>query len=170
MRGSIFDVFFLGFFAFILVITGYVLYDVTDKVATACENAQVSIGAPTYASDACTQTRTAAANFVNLIPAVIFFTGLGAVIFAAYVKVNPLFLGIGVLLLAITLAFYYNFQQAFRGVFSDPYFTPVITQFPLPAIIANNIVLFVGGIGVLVLIVMYGGMKNLTGGSGRPEG
>lgn len=164
MRGSILDIFFLGVFCITIVIVGFIIYNLTDTAATMCENAATSIGAPAHASIACTQARLAAQNFVNIIPVIVFFLGLGIVIAAAFLPISPLYLPLGIVGMLVSVIVFFNVQQAITSVLGSSYFLPLVAQFPLPTAIAENAVLIVAAFGTLTLIVMYSRFRSGSGG------
>lgn len=167
MRGSVFDLPYFGVLVILLVMASLITWSVVDQVSTACEDIQVSIGAPTYASDGCTQARTAMTNFVNMVGVIIFFAGLAILIYSATIAVSVNYLVVGVLVWLFTLVAFIQLTGAFADIFTGTFFAPLALQFPLPVQIAANIHWFIAVFGAILLIILY---RGKSGGSGRPEG
>jgi hypothetical protein len=168
MRGSVFDLPYFGVLVILLVFASLITYSIVDSISTQCENVQVTIGAPTYASDACTQSRVAVTNFVNMVGIIIFFAGLAILVYSATVQVSINYLVVGILVWLLTLVAFIQISGAFSGIFSSAFFTPIAIAFPLPIQIVQNIHWFIAVIGMFLIAILYRGRAG--SGSGRPEG
>lgn len=168
MRGSVFDLPYFGVLVILLVFASLVTWAVVDNLATQCENVQVAIGAPTYASDACTQSRNMMTNFVDMVAVIIFFAGLAILIYSATVQVSVTYLIVGILVWLLTLVAFIQISGAFGDIFTTAFFAPIAATFPLPIQIVKNIHWFIAVIGLILMAVLYRGRAG--SGSGRPEG
>lgn len=166
MRGSINDLFFLGFLIVGLILTSFILFRVTDIVTTTCNTTGIAIGADTNATSYCTGIDAAVHNFAGVVPFVLFILGLASVILAAFVPVSPLFLPIGVILWLVAVVIYVNFQQVVPTILAEPFFAPAIAANPLSAFLLSNVGWFILVFGAALLVVMY---SRLPRGGGGPE-
>lgn len=167
MRGSLLDLPYLGIFALVLILGGYVAYGLVNQVSTACENVATSIGAPSYADDGCTQARTAMGNFVGMIGIICFFAGLAVIIYAATVQVSMNYIIVGLLLWLISTVAFIQTSEAIQDIFGGDFFAPIVASYPLPATVAKNLHWLIALFGMVLIAVLY---RGRSGGSGRPEG
>lgn len=167
MRGSVFDLPYWGIFAILLIFASLITWTLINNIATQCEDIQVTIGAPTYASDACTQTRAAMTNFVNMVGLILFFGGLAIIVYSSTIQISASYLAVGVLIWLLTLVAFIQISGAFSDIFTGSFFAPLATLFPLPIQIAKNLHWFIAAFGAILIAVLY---RGRSGGSGRPEG
>lgn len=168
-RGSFQDLIFIGALAFAIIIFGFVFYYAINQTVTNMNTGLVAAGADANVTTSLNGATNAASGFVLGLPLGIFFGGLILVALASFIPVSPVFLPLGIIMLVVSMLFFVYLQDAARNVLGQTFFVPLALQFPLAAAFLNNIALFAGVIGILLLIVMYGKVKNSNSG-GAPEG
>lgn len=167
MKGSILDLFFLGFMAFGLILTSFIIFRVATLANTTCFDVAASIGADSNSTIACDQVTQATGNFAGILPFVLFILGLVSVALASLVPVSPIFLPVGIILWLIAVIIYVNVQTIVPSLLADAFIAPAATAYPLSAGFMTYVGWFVLIIGAALLIVMFGKGR---GSSGTPEG
>lgn len=171
MRGSVFDAIYLIGWFFVLIIIAFVVVNVSSDVTTACTDFTTNgLGNNANITGMCPQINQYAANYASTIPYIIGAAGLGAIILASQLGVNPVFLPIGIILLLVAVYLGLNVQGALAEVLASPYFATPALAYPLITQLASNLGWIIFIVGAAILVVMYGLGRYVSGRGGNPEG
>jgi len=164
MRGSILDLFFwliIAAVGIISVLTTAYLFSAYSTQYTLSRGADITGNETAILASG----QTAINNLVNGFALVLFLAGVAMLVLAYYIPTQPLFLPLGIVLLAIAVLVAALFSNILWQFVNEPHIVTAANNYPVLVNIVHYLPLIALGFGALLIVIMYG--RPTDGGSGQ---
>jgi hypothetical protein len=153
-KGSLFDLIYIVPLIFIMVLIMFFVHRAWSEMSPQLA-AEPDFSGPE--GKAAMQTATETINgFDILIPFIFIFFILIMVIMAFYVQTSPVFMFIGIFILAISLTLAVAFKDIFKDISGDSEFANETATYVASSYIMNHLPAMIAVAGLILFIALYG--------------